>query len=114
VWDLSAFWNWEDLVDYLFFLGGFSTIIGLLSLLFMSKQWFVELLGFLALGIEALLGVPQAYNNWKHQSTFGLRFSFKNFTFSQITILIAHILCFESKDCIVWKNVLSIVSLVLL
>jgi hypothetical protein len=73
-WSFSSFWNWEDLSDYLLFLAGFTLFIGLLSLLFISQQWFVELLGSLALGTEALLGIPQAYNNWKNHSTVGLRF----------------------------------------
>jgi hypothetical protein len=74
-WSLSSFWNWEDLSDYLLFLAGFTLFIGFLSLLFISQQWFVELLGSLALGTEALLGIPQAYNNWKNRSTVGLRFN---------------------------------------
>jgi len=71
-WAISTFWNWEDFSDYLLFLGGFTLAVGFLSLLFISQRWFVELLGSLALGIEAFLGVPQAYNNWKNQSTAGL------------------------------------------
>ncbi|MBP5977786.1 PQ-loop repeat-containing protein [Brasilonema sp. CT11] len=44
-----------------------------LTLLLLFQNWFTELLGFLALGIESVLGVPQLYQNYKKKSTEGLR-----------------------------------------
>lgn len=44
------------------------------SLFLMDSEWYVELLGFLALGIEACLGVPQLYQNLKKKSTAGLSY----------------------------------------
>lgn len=56
-------------------IGGFSVIVALVSILFKDYySLYVELLGFLALGIEATLGVPQAWRNYKNKSTKGLRF----------------------------------------
>lgn len=37
-------------------------------------MWFVELIGFLALGIESCLGVPQLYQNYKKGTTAGLSY----------------------------------------
>ncbi|CAG8751340.1 15370_t:CDS:2 [Racocetra persica] len=38
---------------------------------FGDKVWFIELLGYMALGIESTLPMPQALQNYKNQSVSG-------------------------------------------
>lgn len=48
--------------------GGYATY------LFLNFPTFVELIGFLAVFTEAMLGVPQFYRNHVNQSTVGMRY----------------------------------------
>lgn len=51
----------------------FAGIGGLLMYLFMDIPVFVEIVGFLAVLIEAMLGVPQFLRNSSNKSTVGMR-----------------------------------------
>ena len=42
--------------------------------MFIHQDWFVELMGVLALGIESMLGLPQLIRNYQKKSTEGLRY----------------------------------------
>ena len=69
---LSYFWNWPDLQSYAVFIGGFSAIVALLSLIFIpTSAAYVELLGYAALMTEACLGVPQLAQNFSRGNTEG-------------------------------------------
>ncbi|KAF3912891.1 hypothetical protein AA313_de0206905 [Arthrobotrys entomopaga] len=57
------------------FLVYFTATVGILQLLFGSSQIFISLLGYLALGIEATLPIPQVIANYKNQSCKGFRVS---------------------------------------
>mmetsp|Transcript_36021 Transcript_36021/g.32400 ORF Transcript_36021/g.32400 Transcript_36021/m.32400 type:complete len:81 (-) Transcript_36021:326-568(-) len=46
--------------------------MAVLTFIFNDWDFYVETIGFLALSIEATLGMPQAYSNWKNASTKGL------------------------------------------
>lgn len=50
----------------------FSGVFAFLTFLFMNNAFFVEILGFLSLSIEATLGLPQLYKNYVTNSTQGL------------------------------------------
>lgn len=71
---LSDFWNWDDFASYLQAEAALVGVLLLLSLAFMRYEWFVDMLGTIALGVEATLGVPQIYRNFVKQSTAGLRY----------------------------------------
>lgn len=47
---------------------------GYVTYLFLNFPTFVELIGFLAVFTEAMLGVPQFYRNHVNQSTVGMRY----------------------------------------
>lgn len=51
----------------------FASIGGLLTYLFMDIPMFIEVVGFLAVLIEAMLGVPQFLRNSSNKSTVGMR-----------------------------------------
>jgi uncharacterized protein with PQ loop repeat len=70
--DPSSFWNWRSFSDYVEFLASFAAIMAFFTLIFLFQNWFTEVLGFLALGIESVLGVPQLLQNYKKRSTEGL------------------------------------------
>ena len=70
--DPQSFWNWPHFSTFLQFIGILAGVMSVLTLLFVRQQWFVELTGIAALGLEAMLAVPQAYANWKNQSAEGL------------------------------------------
>ena len=52
----------------------FIAVGGYITYLFLSFTTFVELIGFLAVFTEAMLGVPQFYRNYINQSTMGMRY----------------------------------------
>lgn len=70
--DVESFWNWPYFSSFLQFIGILAGVMSVLTLLFVRQQWFVEVTGVAALGLEAMLAVPQAYSNWKNQSAEGL------------------------------------------
>jgi hypothetical protein len=68
---LNEFWQWDLFSSYVIFLAGFSLVLAVLCALFIQYAPFVAGLGFVALLVEALLGIPQAYRNC-HNGTNGL------------------------------------------
>ncbi|KAK0527596.1 hypothetical protein OC834_001640 [Tilletia horrida] len=66
------FWLWEDFATYCYWLLGYTAALGVLVLLLGRFAFFNGLLGFYALGLEALLPLPQALNNYRNQSLAGL------------------------------------------
>ncbi|KAL7748273.1 hypothetical protein RI367_006232 [Sorochytrium milnesiophthora] len=69
---MRLFWKWPSFFDYIVFLAGLSSVFGVLGMLFRSQGWYGEILGYLALGMEACVPMPQAYNNYLRKSTHGL------------------------------------------
>ncbi|KAI7905800.1 uncharacterized protein BX663DRAFT_500947 [Cokeromyces recurvatus] len=65
------FWNWDHYLDYINCLLVFTTLIALLYLLLRRYSTFIEILGFLSLGIESTLPLPQCISNFKRKSTSG-------------------------------------------
>lgn len=70
-WYQRTFWDWDHFLDYVNCLLGYTTIVGILYIFFHEKSWFIEGLGFLSLGIESTLPLPQCLTNFKHRNTDG-------------------------------------------
>lgn len=58
---------------YIEFLGLYTGIVGLSYLLLHNFEFYITLLGFAALGLEATLPLPQVIVNWDRKSTAGVR-----------------------------------------
>ncbi|KAF3926648.1 hypothetical protein ABW21_db0200568 [Orbilia brochopaga] len=69
------FWQWRQQRPFWEFLFYFTSTVGILQLFFGSNTLFVSLLGYLALGIEATLPIPQVVANYRNQSCKGFRVS---------------------------------------
>ncbi|KAK7864959.1 hypothetical protein R5R35_004943 [Gryllus longicercus] len=70
--DTKYFWAWTDFISYVDFLIVFTIVTSFFMYLFVEISFFVELIGFLALFAEALLGAPQLLRNYQHKSTEGM------------------------------------------
>ncbi|XP_054237920.1 solute carrier family 66 member 2 [Indicator indicator] len=70
--DLRYFWHWSQFSDYVQCVLSFSGLAGYLTYLWLDSPLFVELLGFMAVFSEALLGLPQLYRNYRNSSTEGM------------------------------------------
>ncbi|KRT83935.1 hypothetical protein AMK59_104 [Oryctes borbonicus] len=69
---LKDFWNWSDFQSYLECMVVFSIATSLLMYLLMDYAVFVEIVGFLAVFTEAMLGMPQLIKNYRSKSTEGM------------------------------------------
>ena len=70
--DFSHFWAWSEFSDYIKALLVFTLISGCITSLFIRVSWFVEMLGFAALLMEAMLAMPQFLKNFRTKSTRGM------------------------------------------
>ncbi|XP_012521388.1 solute carrier family 66 member 2 isoform X3 [Monomorium pharaonis] len=70
--DARFFWKWTDFKSYLGFMILFTSIGGVITYLFLDIPIFIEIIGFLAVLIEAMLGVPQFLRNSRNKSTVGM------------------------------------------
>ncbi len=71
--DPEYFWKWTEYKDYCFFVAIFSLVGGGVTFLLVGVSLYVELLGFASLFLEAMLGVPQFWQNLLNNSTEGMR-----------------------------------------
>ncbi|CUS10552.1 unnamed protein product [Tuber aestivum] len=69
------FWQWSSQKPYWTFLLYFTLTALTLHLLFGSSQFFVDVVGYLALGVEATLPIPQVLSNQRSRSCAGFRLS---------------------------------------
>jgi uncharacterized protein with PQ loop repeat len=69
---LQHFWDWTDFQSYLECILLFTLLVGALMYLFLDAAPFVETIGFLAVFVEAMLGIPQFLRNHKNGSTRGM------------------------------------------
>ncbi|KAE8211162.1 hypothetical protein CF327_g5060 [Tilletia walkeri] len=67
-----GFWTWPDLLTYGYWLIGYTALLGVYVLLLGRFPFFNGMLGFYALGLEALLPLPQMLSNYRAQSLAGL------------------------------------------
>lgn len=70
--DISQFWAWDDFNSYLTFILSLGLVMAVLTVIFTFSTWYFEIVGAIALTIEASLGMPQALKNFKQKSTEGL------------------------------------------
>ncbi|KAI0924038.1 hypothetical protein AcV5_009401 [Taiwanofungus camphoratus] len=70
-----AFWQWPNYTQYIEFLAGFIICQAILFLIFGRSTIFVSILGFVALGLESTLPIPQLISNHKQRSLYGFRMS---------------------------------------
>lgn len=64
------------------FLAAFTLAASFTTYLFVGYVLYVEVLGFTSLLIEAMLGMPQFYDNYVSKSTFGMRYLSETLHFS--------------------------------
>ncbi|TPP41879.1 PQ-loop repeat-containing protein 1 [Fasciola gigantica] len=69
---IQYFWRWTAFSSYLIFTTAFVVVSTMATSLFSANTVFVQLLGFAALFIEALLGLPQLIKNYQNGSTKGM------------------------------------------
>ncbi|KAF8343436.1 hypothetical protein F5887DRAFT_972892 [Amanita rubescens] len=72
---LLSFWQWRNYAQYLEFLAGFIVCNAILFLALGWSRVFVDILGFVALGLESTLPIPQLLCNYKQKSLYGFRSS---------------------------------------
>ena len=65
------FWQWRPARPYWSFLAYYSATLLVLQVLFGQAPWFTALQGYIALGIEATLPLPQILSNQRNQSCKG-------------------------------------------
>ncbi|KAF9523058.1 hypothetical protein CPB83DRAFT_863545, partial [Crepidotus variabilis] len=70
-----SFWQWTGYSQYIEFLAGLVICQSILILIFGRSDLFVNLLGFVALGLESTLPIPQLISNYKQRSLYGFRMS---------------------------------------
>ncbi|XP_035381197.1 solute carrier family 66 member 2 isoform X1 [Electrophorus electricus] len=70
--DWNYFWLWSRFVDYLQCVLVFTLVAAYVTYLLLDSALFVEMLGFLAVFTEAMLGTPQLYCNYQNKSTEGM------------------------------------------
>ncbi|CAK5267349.1 unnamed protein product, partial [Mycena citricolor] len=70
-----SFWQWPTYIQHLEFLAGLIILQAILFLVFGRFELYVSLLGFLALGLESTLPIPQLISNYKQRSLYGFRMS---------------------------------------
>ncbi|KAF5328177.1 hypothetical protein D9619_013418 [Psilocybe cf. subviscida] len=70
-----SFWQWPNYTQYIEFLAGLILCETILFLIFGRSDFFVGALGFVALGLESTLPIPQLISNYKQRSLYGFRMS---------------------------------------
>ncbi|XP_076339048.1 solute carrier family 66 member 2 isoform X5 [Tachypleus tridentatus] len=70
--DPRFFWKWTDFLSYVEFLVTFTLVVGAIVYIFIDISLVIEVIGFLALLMEAMLGAPQFLRNFQNKSTFGM------------------------------------------
>jgi len=71
--NIDDFWKWTDFSSYVQFMVLFTLLASVTTVVFIRSTYYVELLGLFAVMTEAMLGVPQFYQNYRNQSTEGMR-----------------------------------------
>ncbi|OAX41369.1 hypothetical protein K503DRAFT_506415 [Rhizopogon vinicolor AM-OR11-026] len=70
-----SFWQWHAYAQYIEFLAGFILCSAILFLIFGRSELYITILGFVALGLESTLPIPQLISNYKQRSLYGFRAS---------------------------------------
>ncbi|KAF8998594.1 hypothetical protein BDQ17DRAFT_1283352 [Cyathus striatus] len=70
-----SFWQWSQYTQYIEFLAGLVICQAILFLIFGRSDIFIAILGFVALGLESTLPIPQLISNYHQKSLYGFRVS---------------------------------------
>ncbi|KAI5123545.1 hypothetical protein M0805_006704 [Coniferiporia weirii] len=70
-----SFWQWQTFSQHIEFLAGMILVQAILFLIFGRMEIFITILGFVALGLESTLPIPQFISNYKQKSLYGFRAS---------------------------------------
>lgn len=70
-----SFWQWRSRKPYWQFLGYFAVTLAVLQILIGRNEYYIALQGYVALGVEAVLPIPQVLENHKNRSCKGFRLS---------------------------------------
>lgn len=70
-----SFWQWTTYTQYIEFLAGLILCQAILFLIFGRSEIFISFLGFIALGLESTLPIPQLISNYQQRSLYGFRMS---------------------------------------
>lgn len=73
--NIRYFWRWTDLCSYIMFLCLVSALLGAAMYFLIDCELFVETVGYCALVIESMLGLPQVIKNQKNKSVEGMSLS---------------------------------------
>ncbi|RDB20881.1 PQ-loop repeat-containing protein 1 [Hypsizygus marmoreus] len=68
-------WQWKNYSQYIEFLAGVILCQAILFLIFGRSEVFISFLGFVALGLESTLPIPQLISNYQRESLYGFRMS---------------------------------------
>lgn len=69
------FWQWRNRKPYFYFLAYYALTLAALQFLLGTASLYVVVQGYVALGVEALLPIPQILENQRNQSCKGFRFT---------------------------------------
>jgi hypothetical protein len=70
-----SFWQWPTYTQYIEFLAGLILSQTILFLILGRSRAFIGILGFVALGLESTLPIPQLISNYRQRSLYGFRMS---------------------------------------
>ncbi|KAI0321018.1 hypothetical protein OF83DRAFT_1101574 [Amylostereum chailletii] len=70
-----SFWQWPTYAQHVEFLAGYIVCLTILYLIFGRMELFIDVLGFVALGLESTLPIPQLISNFKNKTLYGFRAS---------------------------------------
>ncbi|EIM80530.1 uncharacterized protein STEHIDRAFT_68204 [Stereum hirsutum FP-91666 SS1] len=70
---LFSFWQWPTYTQHIEFLAGYILCLTILTLIFGRMDVFVQILGYVALGLESTLPIPQLVSNAKLRTLYGFR-----------------------------------------
>jgi len=70
-----SFWQWATYGQHIEFLAGLILVQTIIFLIFGYSKLFIAALGFVALGLESTLPIPQFISNYKQKSLYGFRAS---------------------------------------
>jgi hypothetical protein len=85
--DWRFFWKWTDFRSYLEFIAAFTLSASVLTYTLVGYVIYVEALGFTSLFIEAMLGIPQFYDNYVSKSTLGMRYYCAHSSFGSESVI---------------------------
>lgn len=70
-----SFWQWRSRRPYWQFLAYYALTLAALQYLVGQNAWYIQLQGYVALGVEATLPIPQVFENQRNQACKGFRLS---------------------------------------